>query len=139
MAPRAKSKGELLAHLKRRGIAENIAQATIYRLQEAGLVDDGAFAKAWVQSRLRTKRLSKAVIAGELRLKGISQEQIAEAIEEIDSETEYSSALELARRKMPSLGGCDPQTQRRRIHGALARRGFGFGVISQVMQEVGLQ
>jgi regulatory protein len=136
---RAKSKGELLSHLKRRGVTEDVANAVLYRLQEAGLVDDAAFAQAWVESRLRSKRLSKAVIAGELRAKGISQEQIAEAIGEIDSDTEYSSALELARRKMPSLGGCDPQTQRRRIHGALARRGFGFGVISQVMQEVGLQ
>ena len=136
---RAKSKGELLSHLKRRGVTEDVANAVLYRLQEAGLVDDAAFAQAWVESRLRSKRLSKAVIAGELRAKGISQEQIAEAIGEIDSDTEYSSALELARRKMPSLGGCDPQTQRRRIHGALARRGFGFGVISQVMQEIGLQ
>jgi len=136
---RAKSKGELLSHLKRRGVTEDVANAVLYRLQEAGLVDDAAFAQAWVESRLRSKRLSKAVIAGELRAKGISQEQIAEAIGQIDGDTEYSSALELARRKMPSLGGCDPQTQRRRIHGALARRGFGFGVISQVMQEIGLQ
>lgn len=136
---RAKSKGELLSHLKRRGVTEDIANAVLFRLQEAGLVDDAAFAQAWVESRLRSKRLSKAIIAGELRAKGISQEQIAEAIGEIDSEREYASALELATRKMTSLGGCDSQTQKRRIHGALARRGFGFGVISQVMQEIGLQ
>ena len=68
----------------------------------------------------------------------MSQEQIATALEGIDSESEFAIALELAQRKVASLSRFDEETQRRRIHGALARRGFGFGIISQVMQEIGL-
>ena len=34
LVARAKSKGELLAHLKKRGVEDDVAQATVYRLQE---------------------------------------------------------------------------------------------------------
>ena len=37
LVTRAKSKGELLAHLKKRGIEDDVAQATIFRLQEKGV------------------------------------------------------------------------------------------------------
>jgi SOS response regulatory protein OraA/RecX len=68
----------------------------------------------------------------------VSPEQIAAALESIDSESEFAVALELAQRKVASLSRFDEETQRRRIHGALARRGFGFGIISQVMKEIAL-
>jgi SOS response regulatory protein OraA/RecX len=34
LVARAKSKGELLAHLKKRGVEDDVANATIFRLQE---------------------------------------------------------------------------------------------------------
>ena len=43
---RAKSKGELLAHLKTRGVEDDIAQAVVFRLQESGLINDREFAAA---------------------------------------------------------------------------------------------
>ena len=71
LVARAKSKGELLAHLKLRGVEDDIAQAVIFRLQESGLVNDRDFASAWANSRHSHKKLSKRIIAGELRQKGI--------------------------------------------------------------------
>jgi SOS response regulatory protein OraA/RecX len=47
LVARAKSKGELVAHLKKRGIEDEVASATIFRLQEAGLINDEEFARAW--------------------------------------------------------------------------------------------
>ena len=84
MVTRAKSKGELLAHLKTRGVEDEVAQAIIFRLQEAGLVNDEEFAKAWAQSRHNHKKISKRIIAGELRQKGVMQSAIDEALDEID-------------------------------------------------------
>ena len=71
---RAKSKGELLAHLKTRGVEDDVAQAVVFRLQETGLVNDREFASAWATSRHSHKKLSKRIIAGELRQKGVTQE-----------------------------------------------------------------
>jgi regulatory protein len=71
LVARAKSKGELLAHLKKRGVEDDVAHATIFRLQEKGLINDSEFAKAWTQSRHTSKKLSKRIIAGELRTRGV--------------------------------------------------------------------
>jgi len=93
LVARAKSKGELLAHLKKRGVEDDVAQATIFRLQENGLINDAEFAKAWTQSRHTSKKLSKRIIAGELRTRGVDQSSIDVALDEIDDESEYRTAF----------------------------------------------
>ena len=138
MVTRAKSKGELLAHLKSRGIEDDVAQAVIFRLQETGLVNDRDFAAAWATSRHRHKKLSKRIIAGELRQKGVMQEQIDEALAEIDDESEYQAAFDLACKKFNSMSRLEPEVQIRRIQSLLARKGFNFSIISRVLRELQL-
>ncbi|MEI9907488.1 MAG: regulatory protein RecX [Actinomycetota bacterium] len=138
LAPRAKSRGELFAHLKKRGIAEDIANAVLYRLQEQGLVDDEAFARAWSESRQRSKKLSRRTIAGELREKGVNSEIVEIVCSEIDQDTEYAIALELAMRKLRPIAHLESDLIRRRVHGALARRGFSSSVIGEVMRELAI-
>ena len=138
MVARAKSKGELLAHLKSRGIEDDVAQAVIFRLQESGLINDRDFALAWASSRHSHKKLSKRIIAGELRQKGVTQEQIDEALDGIDDESEYRAAFELAFKKFNTMSRLEPDVQIRRIQSLLARKGFSFGVISRVLRELDL-
>lgn len=136
MVTRAKSKGELLAHLKKRGIEDDIASATTYRLQEAGLINDAEFAKAWTQSRHTSKKLSKRIIAGELRTRGVDQNSIDEALDEIDDEDEYRMAFSLAMKKYSTMSRLESDVQVRRIQSLLQRKGFGFGVIGRVIREL---
>ena len=138
MVARAKSKGELLAHLKSRGIEDDVAQAVIFRLQESGLINDRDFALAWASSRHSHKKLSKRIIAGELRQKGVTQEQIDEALDGIDDESEYRAAFELGFKKFNTMSRLEPDVQIRRIQSLLARKGFSFGVISRVLRELDL-
>ena len=133
---RAKSKGELLAHLKKRGIEDDIASATIYRLQEAGLINDTEFAKAWTQSRHSSKKLSKRIIATELRSRGVDQNSIDEALDEIDDEDEYRMAFSLAMKKYSTISRLEADVQVRRIQSLLQRKGFGFGIIGRVIREL---
>jgi regulatory protein len=138
LAPRAKSRGELFSHLKRRGIADDIANAVLFRLQEQGLINDEEFAREWSQSRQRTKKLSKRMIAGELRGKGVSGEIIEIVTAEIDQDVEYAIALDLAARKYRPIAHLDSEIVRRRVHGALARRGFSMSIITTIMREIGI-
>ncbi|CAB4820650.1 unannotated protein [freshwater metagenome] len=138
LGPRAKSRGELFAHLKRRGIAEEVANAVLYRLQEQGHINDEEFARAWSQSRQRSKKLSKRVIATQLRGKGVPAEIIELVTSEIHPDDEYALALELATRKHRPIAHLDSEVIRRRVHGALSRRGFSMSVISAVMREIGI-
>ena len=136
MVARAKSKGELLAHLKKRGVEDDVANATIYTLTQNGLINDGEFAKAWVQSRHNAKKLSKRIIAGELRTRGVDQNSIDEALDEIDDESEYRTAFSLAMKKYSTMSRMEPEVQIRRIQSLLQRKGFGFGVIARVIREL---
>ncbi|MBC7464126.1 MAG: RecX family transcriptional regulator [Actinobacteria bacterium] len=138
LGPRAKSRGELFTHLKKRGVTEDIANAVLYRLQEQGFIDDEAFARAWSESRQRAKKLSKRMIAGELREKGIGAEIIELVCSEIGHDAEYAIALEMAQRKYRPISHLDPEVARRRVHGALARRGFSSSLINDVLREIGL-
>ncbi|MSW07759.1 MAG: regulatory protein RecX, partial [Actinobacteria bacterium] len=92
--------------------------------------------KLWSESRQRSKKLSKRVIAGELRTKGVSQDIINEVIEEIDDESEYAQAFLLAQRKYNSISHLDPEVVYRRISGLLARKGYGHGICGKIMREL---
>ena len=83
LAPRAKSRDELFKQLLKRGVDADNANAVLDSLELQGLLNDLEFAKLWSESRQRAKKLSKRVIAGELRTKGVSQDIINEVIEEL--------------------------------------------------------
>jgi regulatory protein len=139
LVARAKSKGELLAHLKKRGVEDDVAQATIFRLQESGLINDEEFAKAWTQSRHTSKKLSKRIIAGELRTRGVDQSSIDQALDEIDDESEYRTAFSLGMKKYNTMSRLEPEVQIRRIQSLLQRKGFSFPTIARVIRELDVQ
>jgi len=139
LVARAKSKGELLAHLKKRGVEDDVAQATIFRLQESGLINDEEFAKTWTQSRHTSKKLSKRIIAGELRTRGVDQSSIDQALDEIDDESEYRTAFSLGMKKYNTMSRLEPEVQIRRIQSLLQRKGFSFPTISRVIRELDVQ
>jgi len=139
LVARAKSKGELLAHLKKRGVEDDVAQATIFRLQESGLINDEEFAKAWTQSRHTSKKLSKRIIAGELRTRGVDQSSIDEALDEIDDESEYRTAFSLGMKKYNTMSRLEPEVQIRRIQSLLQRKGFSLPTIARVIRELDVQ
>ena len=139
LVARAKSKGELLAHLKKRGVEDDVAQATIFRLQENGLINDSEFAKAWTQSRHTSKKLSKRIIAGELRTRGVDQSSIDEALDEIDDESEYRMAFSLGMKKYNTMSRLEPEVQIRRIQSLLQRKGFSLPTIARVIRELDVQ
>ena len=136
LAPRAKSRAELHAHLKKRGVEDEIAAAVLDELELQGLLNDLEFAQIWSESRQRQKKLSKRSIAQELKFKGVSQDIIDEALEKIDDEDEYKMALTLAERKFRSCSHLDHDVIYRRVHGLLSRKGFSHSISGRIMREL---
>jgi regulatory protein len=66
-------------------------------------------------------------LAQELRRKGVEAEVAAEALAELDPQTEADTALELATRKLRTMRG-EPDAIFRRLVGMLARKGYSGGV-----------
>ncbi len=136
LAVRAKSRGELAAQLKRRGIPLEVATDVLDRLERSKLINDLDFARVWSKSRLSSKKISKRVLAQELRRKEVADDLIAIALDEISSDDEYEAALQLGERKARSLQNYAEDVRERRITSALARKGYNYGIISRVLKEV---
>ena len=132
---RARTRSELERTLATRGVPDDVGRQVLDRFTELGLVDDGAFAEQWVESRQRRLK-SRAVVRQELRRKGVDAEVVDEALQGVDESSDYESALAFGRKKAASLEGLEPGVRYRRLLGALARRGFSSAVSHRVYREV---
>lgn len=134
---RAHSRSELEQALAAKGVATEVAATLLDRFSELDLVDDQAFAEQWVSSRHRTKGLSRRALSEELRRKGVASEVILEATSAVGRDDEVAAATDLARKKLRTMGSVtDPVVIRRRLAGALARRGYGPEVVYSVVARV---
>jgi regulatory protein len=136
LAAQARTRHELAKALAARKVPEEVAASVLDRMEAVGLVDDGAFARDWVESRQQRRHLSKSALRRELQNKGVDREQIDEAVAEIGSEDEVEAALALARKKLGSMAGLERDVRYRRLAGALARRGFSGSVVTSVLSQV---
>jgi regulatory protein len=133
-APRTRS--QLAATLRERGVPDDVAQRLLDRFEEVGLIDDRMFARLWVESRQRGRLLSGRALRSELRRKGVPDTFIDEALQTVTVDDEFDAAREVATRKARSVVGLPRPTQVRRLSGALARKGYGPAVTAQVVREV---
>ncbi|MGY5126674.1 recombination regulator RecX [Streptomyces nigrescens] len=127
--------------LRQRGIPEEAADEVLSRFEDVGLIDDAAFADAWVESRHHGRGLARRALARELRTKGVDSAVIEVAVGRLDSEQEESTARELVDRKLRASRGLDREKRLRRLAGMLARKGYPEGlalrVVKQALEEEG--
>jgi regulatory protein len=131
---RPRSSAEVRQNLTKRGIAEELVEETVTRLQRAGLVNDLEFARAWVENRNTFQPRSKSALRMELRRKGLSDEILQPVLDEqVDEEAlAFTAARKYARR----LAGMEWLEFRQKLGGFLARRGFSYSTLSPVVSEV---
>ncbi|MGW1605426.1 recombination regulator RecX [Streptomyces eurythermus] len=136
-----RTRKQLADALRKREIPEDVAQGVLDRFEEVGLVDDGAFADAWVESRHHGRGLARRALARELRTKGVDSALIEDAVAQLDSEQEEATARELVARKLRATRGLDRDKRLRRLAGMLARKGYPEGmalrVVRQALEEEG--
>lgn len=132
-----KTKHQLKQVLEKREIPEDVSNEVLDRFEQAQLIDDREFARAFVASRLALGGRSRSAIARELRQKGVSESIIDDSLADLTAEMEAELAFKLASRRAVRLEGLDKQVRYRRLTGFLARRGFSQSVISSTMRQIG--
>jgi regulatory protein len=121
--------------MARRGVPQEAAESVLDRFGEVGLIDDSAFAQAWVDSRHHGRGLGRRALAAELRRKGIDDETASEALVSVSADDEVAAAQALVRRRLPSLASVPRDVATRRLVGMLGRKGFGAGLAYRVVSE----
>jgi regulatory protein len=131
-----KTRYQLANILKKREIPEEIANAVLDRFTEAQLIDDAAFARAFVNSRIAISGKSRSVISRELKQKGVSVEDAQEALSIIDQESEDKTAYAIAKKRYQQLTSLAPDVRKRRLMGFLMRRGFSGAIASRILRDL---
>src|SRR3984885_7411953 len=120
-APRTRA--QLAQAMHRGGVPAEAAEAVLARFADAGLIDDAAFARAWVESRHHSRGLSRRSLSAELKRRGIDGEEIRDAVAALDPEQGAATAGRLVEQKLASTRGQPPQARVRRAASLLARKG----------------
>ncbi len=136
LAVAPKTRAQLAQALRRRGVPSEAAETVLARFTDVGLIDDAAFARAWVESRHYSRGLSRRSLSAELRRQGIETEEIREAVDTLDPEQEVATARRLMEQKMAGTRGQPPEVRVRRAAGALARKGYPPGLVFRLIKEV---
>ena len=122
----ATSKRKLIDKLTAKGHDRAHATAAAERIAELGLIDDAAAADAQARTIARRTPSGRALIESKLRAAGfdplVSRAAASDAAATRDPKAD---ALALAQKKVRVLPrDLEPMARRRRVEGALARRGF---------------
>ena len=123
LAVRQRSRREIQIRLERAGFEPDEVGGELDRLQQVGLIDDEAFARAVAEHSFTTKKEGRRVVAGRLMRAGITPET-ADAVLDAVVGTEDERADALAATKAAKLSGLQPDDAYRRLYGMLARRGY---------------
>jgi regulatory protein len=134
LAPRTRA--QLAGALRKRGIPDETADEVLSRFEDVGLIDDAAFARAWVESRHYARGLAGRALSAELKQRGVAPDEIRAAIDEqLGPDAEISAARRLVDRKLQSTRGLPPEQRTRRLAGVLARKGYPAGLAFRVIRE----
>ncbi len=130
---RPRTAAEIRRHLLKRGTAEAHIETVLARLRDLKLVDDTAFARAWVEDRITFRPRGRRALRAEMRQKGLDEEAIAQALENIDEADLAYQAAQKALRRYQHLPW---QAFRQKMSAYLARRGFPYDIVREAVQRV---
>ncbi len=138
---RPRSCQEVRRKLASRGYDEGIIETAVERLTAVGLLDDEAFIGNYVRDRIAHRPMGVRRMANDLYLKGISRDVAVPVIKHVlrhDGVDERALAMRAAEKRHQALerGGAVDSTMRRRLGEHLARRGFGPGLINDIVGEL---
>ncbi len=132
-APRTRA--QLAAALRRRRVPDEIAESVLARFAEVGLIDDAAFARAWVESRHYSRGLARKALAAELRQRGIADGEVRAALDSLGPQDEAAAARRLVMKRIGATRGRPLPARARQLLAMLARKGYSAGLAAQVVRE----
>jgi regulatory protein len=148
LASRSRSVSETRRRLQALGYPAPHVATVIERLERMGYLDDTAFARAWLESRDRSRPRGESALRQELRRKGLDDATVRDAIQEraaaahqgtdadearSGSAADLAAARRLLERKAAALvREPDPRKRLQKAYALLARNGFGPDVCREV-------
>ena len=131
VALRPRSEWEVQFYLQRKQVGLGESAAIVGRLRQSGLLDDLAFARAWIVNRRLLKSVSQRRLVQELHQKHVSDEIITQAMGE-DQADEQQILRELIARKRQQTRY---KTDDTKLMQYLSRQGYSYDDIKSTLRD----
>lgn len=144
---RPRSIGEVRRRLDGSGYRTDLVEGAIARLTDLGVLDDEAFARAWIESRDRARPRGERALRAELRQKGIDPATVDAVLEDREAtagagdpsraaDADDAAAERLLARHAAALARIvDPRARRQRAYALIARNGFSPDIAGRLAAE----
>lgn len=138
LSHRARTSAEVRRSLLQKGFAESVAEDTVADLERLGVVDDDAYARAFVRGRFEGRGYGPARLRQDLSKKGVDRATIEAALGElVESEDLGAEARQQAETKWRALRSEeDLRKRKKKTMDFLVRRGYGFDTAREAVDAV---
>ncbi|MFA7228395.1 MAG: regulatory protein RecX [Melioribacteraceae bacterium] len=132
------SVSELRNKLAKKKMPKEIVEKVLTDFKEKKLLDDEQFALAYLEERFVRKKIGVNKLKAELFKKGIERSIVDKVLLNLDRDLSYRQAVELAEKKISSLGDkiTDRKKKRFKIYSFLTSRGFESDLVLRTLNEL---
>lgn len=133
---RIRTVAEIRKKLKSKKISEVTIDKILSHLDELGLTNDEEFARQLINEKIKRKPVGKKLLKQKLFEKGVPKSIGEEALEKAFTEiNEKDLALANFNKYFPKLKTKDSKEQKKKTFDHLARKGFDYDVINEIIRE----
>lgn len=132
---RMRTRKEVVRHLQKNQVAEDIAELVIQRLEKNGYLNDEKFAKAFMATKIKLNHSGPKMLERGLIAAGVDEETAARALEEYSFSEQVETALALANKYFSRQKGKSNAARKLAVIQHLRGKGFPSEVIDVVLQE----
>ena len=138
LSRREHSKKELERKLYQRKVEKKIIEEVIYEFSNLNYLDDGRFAKEYLEEKLKLKSSGIEKIKKELYAKGVSREIIKSVLDEKGNIDETDAAYNLVYKKMKSFARKTQEKRKvkQKIYSFLLSKGYEYDTIEKVLNKI---
>ncbi|GAC1397324.1 MAG: RecX family transcriptional regulator [Chloroflexota bacterium] len=131
---RPRSTREIQDYFKKRKADPDVTLAVVEKLERSGLLNDGEFARYWVENRQTFQPRGSRALRAELRGKGVGNDAIDEALQTFtdEEETAYRAGL----KKATSLASLGERDFFQKVVAFLQRRGFPYDAAAKATRRL---
>lgn len=133
-----RSQQEIRNKLYEWGLWKNEVEEIISELIQTNFLNEERFTMAYVSGKFKMKKWGKMKIKQGLKLKGVTEKMILNALKTIDYDEYLETILVLANKKLPSIKENDAYKRKYKLTSYLMGKGFESNLISEVLNANGL-
>lgn len=136
LSSKDRTEKEIINKLTDKGYENDIITDVLDKLREYNYINDELYSEKYINDKIKFSKYGKNKIRMILCTKGVNKEIISQKISQIDNETEYKRAYNIAQKKLTSLEKYDYLKKKSKLGNFLISKGFDFDVVNKVLRNL---